>query len=138
MAVRLLGSNCTGAVGGLSDIKKLTEDQSSFRNPRVPRRGDIIGLDVDPRAGHEQQGLRPAQVLSPEAFNRFGLALVCPIARGGAFARGRAWTVPLVGAGLPGDGVVLSNQERTVDLKARMPGSSTRRRPSWRQRCWPA
>jgi mRNA-degrading endonuclease toxin of MazEF toxin-antitoxin module len=85
----------------------------------VARRGDIIRLDFDPSAGHEQQGTRPALVLSPEAFNRFGLALACPVTRGGSFARGRAWTVPLAGAGLVTDGVVLCNQVRTVDLKAR-------------------
>ena len=85
----------------------------------VPRRGDIVRLDFDPSAGHEQQGTRPALVLSPEAFNRFGIALACPVTRGGAFARGQAWTVPLAGAGLATDGVVLCNQARTVDWKAR-------------------
>ena len=89
------------------------------RAPWVPRCGDIVRLSFDPSAGQEQQGSRPALVLSPEAFNRFGLALACPITRGGAFARGQAWTVPLVGAGLLTDGVVLCNQVRTVDLKAR-------------------
>lgn len=84
----------------------------------IPRRGDIIRLDFDPSAGHEQQGTRPALVLSPEAFNRFGMALACPITRGGAFARGQAWTVPLAG-GLITEGVVLCNQARTVDWKAR-------------------
>ena len=85
----------------------------------VPRRGDIIRLDFDPSAGHEQQGTRPALVLSPEAFNRFGMVLACPVTRGGAFARGQAWTVPLAGTGLATDGVVLCNQVRTVDWKAR-------------------
>ncbi len=85
----------------------------------APRRGDLIRLDFDPSAGHEQQGTRPALVLSPEAFNRFGLALACPVTRGGTFARGHAWTVPLSGNGLATDGVVLCNQLRTVDLKAR-------------------
>lgn len=85
----------------------------------TPRRGDIVRLDFDPSAGHEQQGTRPALVLSPQAFNRFGLALACPITRGGAFARGQAWTVPLAGAGLTTDGVVLCNQVRTVDWRGR-------------------
>ncbi len=91
----------------------------SKRAPWVPKRGDIIRLDFDPSAGHEQQGTRPALVLSPEAFNRFGLALACPVTRGGGFARGHAWTVPLAGAGLLTDGVVLCNQVRTLDLKTR-------------------
>lgn len=85
----------------------------------MPQRGDIVRLDFDPSAGHEQQGTWPALVLSPEAFNRFGPALACPVTRGGAFARGQAWTVALAGAGLQTDGVVLCNQMRTVDLKAR-------------------
>jgi mRNA interferase ChpB len=85
----------------------------------VPQRGDIIRLDFDPSVGHEQQGTRPALVLSPEAFNRFGMALTCPITRGGGFARGLAWTVTLAGTGLTTQGVVLCNQARTVDLKAR-------------------
>lgn len=91
----------------------------SLRSKYVPRRGDIIRLDFDPSAGLEQQGTRPALVLSPEAFNRFGQALACPVTRGGAFARGHAWAVVLAGAGLVTDGVVLCNQVRTVDLKAR-------------------
>ena len=92
---------------------------SSKRASYVPRRGDLIRLDFDPAAGHEQQGTRPALVLSPEAFNRFGLALACPVTRGGAFSRGLAWTVPLDGAELATDGVVLCNQVRTVNWKAR-------------------
>ena len=92
---------------------------SGTRRPWVPRRGDLLRLNLDPTAGHEQQGTRPVLVLSPEAFNRFGLALVCPVTRGGAFARGRAWTVPLSGTGLQTDGVALCNQARTLDWQAR-------------------
>jgi mRNA interferase ChpB len=51
-------------------------------------------------------------------FKAFGMALACPITRGGSFARGLAWTVPLTGAALQTDGVVLCNQVRTLDLKA--------------------
>ena len=91
----------------------------SRKTSYVPRRGDFIWLDFDPRAGHEQQGTRPALVLSPEAFNRFGVALACLVTRGGAFARGQAWTVPLAGTGLAAEGVVLCNQVRTVDWQAR-------------------
>lgn len=89
------------------------------RKGYVPKRGDIVLLDFDPSAGHEQQGTRPALVLSPQAFNAFGMALACPVTRGGAFARGKSWTVPLAGTGLMTDGVVLCNQVRTVDWKAR-------------------
>ncbi|MDR1837022.1 MAG: type II toxin-antitoxin system PemK/MazF family toxin [Treponema sp.] len=30
----------------------------------VPQQGDIIKLDLDPRKGHEQQGLRPVVIRS--------------------------------------------------------------------------
>ncbi|HVA33628.1 MAG TPA: type II toxin-antitoxin system PemK/MazF family toxin [Candidatus Baltobacteraceae bacterium] len=37
-------------------------------------------LDLDPRAGHEQAGRRPALVLSPQPYNeKTGLAVVCPL-----------------------------------------------------------
>jgi mRNA interferase MazF len=46
----------------------------------VPRKGDCITLSFDPQAGHEQQGRRPALVISNDLFNRHaGLAIVCPI-----------------------------------------------------------
>ncbi len=96
-----------------------TRAAASKRAIYIPKRGDIVRLDFDPSAGHEQQGTRPALVLSPEAFNRFGLALACPITRGGAFARGQAWTVPLAAVDVQTDGVVLCNQVRTLDWKAR-------------------
>ena len=85
----------------------------------VPERGDLVRLDFDPASGHEQQGTRPALILSPRAFNRFGTALACPITRGGAFARGKAWTVAMSGARLRTDGVVLCNQVKTLDWLAR-------------------
>ncbi|MCL1905549.1 MAG: type II toxin-antitoxin system PemK/MazF family toxin [Clostridiales bacterium] len=43
--------------------------------------GDIIWLDFNPQAGHEQWGRRPALVVSNNSFNRFEkvTAMVCPI-----------------------------------------------------------
>lgn len=81
----------------------------------IPQRGDIVLLTLDPKLGHEQRGTRPALVISPAAFNRFNLAMVCPITRGGDFARGQSWTVPLMGLGLKTAGVVLANQARILD-----------------------
>jgi mRNA interferase MazF len=46
----------------------------------VPDRNDVIWISLDPQAGHEQAGRRPALVVSPAAYNRkVGLAIVCPI-----------------------------------------------------------
>ncbi len=46
----------------------------------VPRKGDFVALDFDPQAGHEQQGWRPALVVSNDLFNKStGLCIVCPV-----------------------------------------------------------
>ena len=47
----------------------------------VPRKGDFVIVTLDPQAGHEQRGRRPALVVSNTLFNRHtGLAMVCPVA----------------------------------------------------------
>ncbi len=47
-----------------------------------PKQGDIISLDFDPQAGHEQCGRRPALVVSGNKYIRHArLAIVCPITR---------------------------------------------------------
>ncbi len=46
----------------------------------VPDAGDIVWLQFNPQAGHEQAGHRPALVLSPAAYNgKTGLMLCCPM-----------------------------------------------------------
>lgn len=85
----------------------------------TPKRGDIIKLSFDPALGKELRGFRPAFVLSPEKFNRFGSVLLCPITQGGSFARENHWAVPLMGTGTETQGVILCNQIRTIDYKAR-------------------
>jgi mRNA interferase MazF len=48
--------------------------------PYIPQQGDIIYLDFDPQAGHEQRGRRPALVVSNYTYNKITrMALVCPI-----------------------------------------------------------
>jgi len=46
-----------------------------------PSQGDIIILDFNPQAGHEQAGRRPALVVSNAQYQKYtnGLALVCPV-----------------------------------------------------------
>jgi len=45
------------------------------------RQGDIVWITLDPQAGHEQRGRRPALVVSNNSFNDFvrTAAMVCPI-----------------------------------------------------------
>lgn len=47
----------------------------------IPKQGDIVKLNFEPQAGHEQKGYRPALVVSNNDFNLFTKtgAIVCPI-----------------------------------------------------------
>ncbi|HZU38847.1 MAG TPA: endoribonuclease MazF [Gemmataceae bacterium] len=82
----------------------------------VPERGDAIWITLDPQAGHEQAGRRPALVLSPSAYNgRVGLALLCPITNQ---AKGYPFEVPIP-AGSPVTGVVGADQVKSLDWRAR-------------------
>jgi mRNA interferase MazF len=49
--------------------------------PYEANQGDIVWLDFNPQAGHEQKGRRPAIIVSNNRFNRFvkTTAMVCPI-----------------------------------------------------------
>lgn len=81
-----------------------------------PERGDIVWLDFNPQAGREQAKRRPAIVLSPEAYNRkVGLAIVCPIT---SKSKGYPFEVRL-SDDLPISGVVLSDQIKSMDWRAR-------------------
>lgn len=44
-------------------------------------RGEIWEVDLDPRKGREQQGVRPCLIVSTDGLNRsrFGTVIVCPI-----------------------------------------------------------
>lgn len=47
---------------------------------RVPDRGDIVSLNLNPATGREIAKHRPVLVLSPARFNRAtGMAVICPI-----------------------------------------------------------
>jgi len=82
----------------------------------VPQRGDIVWLSFHPRAGHEQAGRRPALVLSPALYNgKVGLALFCPVT---SRVKGYPFEVTLP-AGLVVSGVVLSDQVKSLDWRAR-------------------
>lgn len=82
----------------------------------VPRQGDLVWLTFDPQAGHEQAGRRPAFVLSPESYNRkTGLFLACPVT---SKMKGYPFEVPLP-SGLAVSGVILADQIKSLDWKAR-------------------
>ena len=81
-----------------------------------PKQGDIIILDFNPQAGHEQAGKRPALVVSEYLFNKTtGFAAVCPITNQ---EKGYQFEVPLSGTQKI-TGLVLSDQFKSLDIQAR-------------------
>jgi mRNA interferase MazF len=84
--------------------------------PRVFQPGDLIKINFDPQAGHEQAGWRPALVISESAYNgRSKLALVCPIT---SQPKGYPFEVALP-TGCALQGVVLADHVKSADLNAR-------------------
>jgi mRNA interferase ChpB len=80
-------------------------------------RGDIVVVSLNPAAGHEQRGTRPALVLTTREFNRLGDVLIAPITQGGNYSRHAGFAVPLEGSKTRG--VALINKIRILDLAAR-------------------
>ena len=81
----------------------------------VPQCGDVVWITLNPQAGHEQAGRRPAVVLSPQSYNgKTGLALLCPVTNQ---IKGYPFEV-LIPAALPIAGAVLSDQVKSLDWRA--------------------
>lgn len=81
------------------------------------KQGDIIKVSLDPTAGHEQAGYRPAVVISNDFFNKkTNLVIVCPITN----------TNNRFPLHIPLDertattGVILCEHIRTLDLNSRL------------------
>lgn len=82
--------------------------------PRTPDAGDIVWLQFNPQAGHEQAGHRPAVVLSPASYNgKTGLMLCVPLT---TRVKGYPFEVPIKN----GKGsVALADQVKSLDWRAR-------------------
>ena len=86
----------------------------------IPARGDILALSLDPTQGHEIRGTRPVLVRSAAACNGApGRLVVAAATQGGAASRETGFSVSLMGSGTETQGVVLCDQTRTVDARAR-------------------
>lgn len=82
----------------------------------IPERGDLVWLQFTPQSGHEQAGKRPALVISPKSYNgKVGLALLCPVT---SKMKGYPFEV-ILPQDLPIEGVVLSDQLKSLDWQAR-------------------
>ncbi len=82
--------------------------------PYVPDTGDIVWINFDPQAGHEQAKHRPAVVLSPASYNdRAGLLVCCPTT---TKIKGYPFEVKLSGRHAS---VALADQVKSLDWRAR-------------------
>ena len=80
----------------------------------MPDTDDIIWLDFDPQAGHEQAGRRAAVVLSPAAYNgRIGLVVCCPVT-----TRIKGYPFEVALSGSP-PAVALADQVKSLDWRTR-------------------
>lgn len=81
----------------------------------VPDTGEVVWLEFDPQAGHEQAGHRPALVISPASYNsKTGLMVCCPIS---TKIKGHPFEV--VTKVDDADCAVLSDQVKSLDWKLR-------------------
>ena len=81
----------------------------------IPKQGDIVVLTFDSQAGHEQQGRRPALIVSNEVFNKnVGLAIACPIT---STDRNFPFHVKVDSSQL--SGFVMCEQVKSIDFRAR-------------------
>jgi mRNA interferase MazF len=82
----------------------------------IPDTGHVIKVDLDPSAGHEQGGWRPAIVLSPATYNgKTDLAIVVPVTNQ---VKGYPFEVRLP-VKMKTTGVVLADAVRNLDWRTR-------------------
>ncbi len=81
----------------------------------VPDTGEVVWLEFDPQAGHEQAGHRPALVISPASYNgKTGLMVCCPMS---TKIKGHPFEVVTQVDSV--DCAVLSDQVKSLDWKVR-------------------
>ena len=81
----------------------------------VPDTGEVVWLDFDPQAGHEQAGHRPALVISPSTYNgKTKLMVCCPMT---TKIKGHPFEVVTQVDGV--DCAVLSDRIKSMDWKVR-------------------
>ena len=92
--------------------------------PTKLKRGDVVRVVFDPIKGHEQSGVRPALVLSPEIINdNFSVVMVAAItSKGTDFVLPIEVLIESLEGGLPSNSKILLLQTRCID-KSRIIGS---------------
>jgi mRNA interferase MazF len=97
-------------------MKSIGASHAEGKSGSAPTAGDIVSLYFGETQGREQEGRRPALVLTAQAYNELtGLCIACPIT---STVRGSSFEVPIPD-GHKVTGVVLSNQVRAISWPAR-------------------
>lgn len=94
--------------------------ETIIQDPTSLRRGDVLLVELAPRSGSEQQGIRPALLVSHDVFNsvvQWRSLIVIPLSTSEAQARRGPTSVPLKQGlgGLSRDSVALCHQITTID-----------------------
>jgi len=89
----------------------------TIRDDRPCGAGDLVLVELGPIRGTEQDGTRPALVISDHGMHEFSRrALICPITR-----NRQPWpTKVMLPEGLPVEGAVLVDQLRSIDRRERI------------------
>jgi mRNA interferase MazF len=92
--------------------------------PPLIERGLTFWVDFTPEArGHEQEGVRPAVVVSAKEMSAAGILIVAPTTTQ-KLDRVYPYEVRIpAGRGVPQDSKALVNQLRTIDINQRLRGS---------------
>lgn len=82
----------------------------------IPKKGDLVSYFFSDQSGHEQQGRRPALVISNNNFNELtGIAFVCPVTNAD---HGYPFHIPIP-SGNKVSGVVMVDQLKAIDYRNR-------------------
>ena len=80
-------------------------------------RGDVLWADLNPVKGHEQAGLRPVLVLSPEVFNERSGTVIALALTSQAPKAGFPLTMEITSVALPKPTWVKISQIRTLSVE---------------------
>jgi mRNA interferase MazF len=80
-------------------------------------RGDIVWTDLNPVKGHEQAGLRPALILSPQVFNERSGTVIAMALTSQPQRAGFPLTMEITSVSLPKPTWVKISQIRTLSVE---------------------
>lgn len=91
---------------------------------RIPQKGDVYWIDLNPISGHEIKDRHRYVVITPKEINKLGIIMAVPITSAGNFSRLHGLTVTITGHDTTG--VAVCNQVRSFDIEARIKSKTAR------------